>query len=79
MKQDLHQEDEDFSRDWEESVASWIKKVKFRKRLFGGVSESDVFQKIAELNEMYRKALLAERARYEALLDLRQEKGGGSD
>lgn len=60
-----------------DEICRWIKKLKFKKRLFGGVSEADVLQKISELNSLYEAALLSERARYEALLS-RQE-GGGSD
>ena len=42
--------------------------MKFRKQVFGGVSEKDVWKKIRELNEMYRQALLAERTRCDALI-----------
>ena len=57
-----------FRRDQEEKISEWLKQVKFRKRLFGGVRESDVWKKISELNDMYRDALIAERARYDALI-----------
>lgn len=50
-------------------IAQWLKQVKFRKTLLGGVSERDVWKKIGELNEMYNVALAAERARYDALLE----------
>lgn len=49
-------------------IRQWLKQVKFKKRLFGGVDEKDVWKKIGELNELYSAALLAERARYDALL-----------
>lgn len=52
----------------EQRIVEWLKKVRFRKKLFGGVSEKDVWKKLGELNEMYQKALIAERARYDALL-----------
>lgn len=52
----------------QKKIAQWLKQVKFRKTLFGGVSERDVWKKIGELNEMYNTALVAERARYDALL-----------
>lgn len=52
----------------QQRIAKWLKEVKFRKRLFGGVSERDVWKKLLELNEMYNAALAAERARYDALL-----------
>ena len=59
----------------EEELHEWLRKTKFRKQIFGGVSERDVWLKIGELNEMYQKALVAERARYEALLARRQAEG----
>lgn len=52
----------------QKKIAQWLKQVKFRKTLFGGVSERDVWKKIGELNELYNTALVAERARYDALL-----------
>ena len=50
------------------SIPGWLKKVKFRRRLIGGVDEHDVWKKIGELNDRYTRALVAERARYDALL-----------
>lgn len=49
-------------------ILNWLKSVRFRRKLFGGVSENDVWKKIEELNRMYDAALRAERARYDALL-----------
>lgn len=57
-----------------EDIVQWIKKLKFKKKIFGGVDEADVLKKIEELNGLYEKALLNERARYDALLE---EKRGG--
>ena len=57
-----------FGQEQETRIAEWLRKVKFRKQIIGGVSEADVFRKIRELNDMYREALIAERARYDALL-----------
>ena len=57
-------------------ILAWLKKVRFRRQLFGGVSERDVWKKIEELNSMYNLALVAERARYDALLEERA--GGGA-
>ncbi|NMA64839.1 MAG: signal peptidase I [Clostridiaceae bacterium] len=34
-------------------IEKWLKKLRFRKKLFGGVSEQDVWKKIGELNEMF--------------------------
>ena len=53
----------------EKRIAAWLKKLKFRKQLFGGVSEANVWRRIDELNELYERALIAERARYDALLE----------
>lgn len=50
-------------------IRQWLKQVRFRKTLFGGVDERDVWKKIGELNELYNAALIAERARYDALLE----------
>ncbi|MDD6464334.1 MAG: hypothetical protein PUF75_00145 [Coprococcus sp.] len=52
-----------------EEILSWIKKLKFKKKVFGGVDEADVLKKMEELNTLYEKALLAERARYNTLLE----------
>ena len=49
-------------------IVRWIQKLKFKKRMFGGVDEDDVLNKIGELNSLYETALLNERARYDALL-----------
>ena len=43
-------------------------------RIFGGVDETQVWTKIRELNDIYQRALTAERARYDALL-AEQKKG----
>lgn len=63
-----------FPPEQEKKISEFLQKVKFRKRIFGGVSEKDVWMKIGELNEMYRQALLAERIRYDTLL---AERTGG--
>ena len=52
----------------EAAIASWLRKVKFRRQIFGGVSERDVWTKISQLNDMYDQAIKAERVRYDALL-----------
>ena len=60
----------------EERIANWLREVKFRKKVFGGVDEADVWQKINALNDIYKEAWIAERARYDALL---AERGKGVD
>lgn len=52
----------------QERIQRWLKQVRFKTALIGGVEESDVWKKIAELNTLYEAALSAERARYDALL-----------
>ncbi len=52
----------------QERLQKWLKEVRFKPQAFGGVSEADVWKKIAELNTLYEAALSAERARYDALL-----------
>lgn len=52
-----------------ESLGKWLKQVRFKRCLFGGVSETDVWRKINELNSLYEAALSAERARYDALIE----------
>lgn len=49
-------------------IYEWMKTIRFRKKFIGGVDEEDVWAKINELNELYDRALSAERARYNALL-----------
>ena len=53
----------------QERLGKWLKQVRFKKCLYGGVSEKDVWRKISELNSLYEAALSAERARYDALLE----------
>ncbi len=52
----------------QQRMIAWLKKVRFKKQIFGGISERDVWKKLEELNSMYNLALIAERARYDALL-----------
>ena len=58
----------------QEKIINWLKKVKFRKKFFGGVDEQDVWKKIQELNEMYEAALKVERIRYDVLLQEQTKK-----
>ncbi|MBR3423473.1 MAG: hypothetical protein IKG80_03175 [Clostridia bacterium] len=47
----------------EKAVLDWIGGVSFKRKRFGGVDETDVWRKIGELNRLYEKLLIAERAR----------------
>ena len=57
-----------------QEILDYVKGMKFKRQLFGGVDPDDVLKKLEELNRLYETALLQERARYEALLEAR---GGG--
>ena len=56
-----------------EQMLRWLTKVRFRKTLFGGVDEHDLWKKLGELNDLYDSAIAAERARYDALLEAQQK------
>ena len=50
-------------------IIAWMKKVRFRHRIFGGVDERTVWRRISELDALYTKALEAERVRCNALIE----------
>ena len=52
-------------------IVSWLKTLKFKKKLFGGVNEADVWKKMDELNKMYEQVFEEERLRYDLLLEER--------
>ena len=54
-----------------EEIAAQIKKLRFRKKLVGGVDEADVWKQLEQLNRDYRSAFEAREAYYQALLDER--------
>lgn len=56
-------------REFEKRIAKWLDKLHFRKQFFGGVSEGDVWKKIAELHGMYEDALKAEQIRYDTMIE----------
>ena len=62
-------EGECISREKQE-ILEWLRKVKFRKKLLGGVDEVQLWKKLEELYGLYANAIRAERARYDALLAL---------
>lgn len=49
-------------------IIKWFQTVKFRRALFGGVDENDVWKKLQELNQLYESAIRVERERYNILL-----------
>ena len=56
-------------------ITSWLSGVKFLKKTIGGVDPVDVWKKIEELNAMYEKAIIAERVRYDLLLQQARQDG----
>ena len=52
-----------------DDIAEIFRKTKFRKKLFGGVDEQDVWKKLDDIQKAYRSAYEAQAARYEAILD----------
>ena len=60
-----------------ERLIQWLKTVRFRKVLFGGVDERQLWKKLEELNRLYEAAISAERARYDALLAASRKKEEG--
>ena len=54
----------------QEAIIQWFRTVKFRKNLLGGVDEVQMWKKLEELYGLYANAIRAERARYDALLNL---------
>ena len=51
-----------------ETVATWLKNVRFKKKIAGGLDPDDVWKKLDELNTLYENALISERARYNMML-----------
>ena len=51
-----------------DEIAAYLKKMKFRRKLIGGVDESDVWRQLELLQKEYRSAFEAQEAWYQALL-----------
>ena len=62
----------------QQEIVEWYRKVKFKKNLLGGVDEVQMWKKLEELYGLYANAIRAERARYDALLNLSVACGGSS-
>ena len=56
-----------------EAVAAFLKKLRFRKRVLGGVDEEDVWRQLEKLQSEYEAAYDAQRIRFEALLKERDD------
>ena len=63
MKQRSNPENFDSLSKEQREIYEWLSNLKFRKKIFGGVDEADVWSKIGELNALYEKLLIAERAK----------------
>ena len=59
----------------QEKLHRWLQTVKFRKVLFGGIDETQMWKKLEELDRLYEAAISAERARFDALLERQRETG----
>ena len=60
-------------------IIDWLKKLKFQKKLFGGVDERTVWKKMLELDGLYAKALEAQKNRYDAILEIYKKEGRKQD
>ena len=56
-----------------EDVARYIEGMRFKKKLFGGVDEADVWKKIEALHKEYEAVFLAQEIRDEVRDEARQE------
>ena len=56
-----------------DDIAELFKGIKFRTKLFGGVSEIDVWKKLDKIQQEYRSAYEIQQERYEARLQERDE------
>lgn len=54
-----------------QDVADALSAMKFRKKLFGGVEEADVWRKLETLQRTYQEVYDQQAAYYQALLDER--------
>lgn len=55
-------------------ISEFLKKLKFKKQMFNGLDEADVWHKIELLQVEYEKSLKALETKYEILLADRQER-----
>lgn len=52
-----------------DDIAGIFEKMRFRKKLIGGVDEQDVWKKLDDLQKAYRSVYEAQQVRYEAILE----------
>ena len=56
-----------------EEIAALLKELRFRKKIFGGVEERDVWKKLQLLQKEYRAAFEAQEERNKVLLEDREK------
>lgn len=56
-----------------EEIAALLKELRFRKKIFGGVDERDVWKKLQLLQKEYRAAFEAQEERNKVLLEDREK------
>lgn len=54
-------------------ICEKLKAMKFRKKIFGGVDEADVWRQLEGLQQEYEAVYQAQAAYYQALLDERDQ------
>lgn len=55
-----------------EEIAALLKELRFRKKIFGGADERDVWKKLQLLQKEYRAAFEVQELRYRVLLEERE-------
>lgn len=56
-----------------DDIADYVRSIKFKKKIIGGVDEISVWEEIDRLNEQYRSVILAQENKYRALLEERDD------
>ena len=51
-----------------EKIAELFKGLRFRHRIFGGVSETSVWRKLGDVHSEYKRLYEAQQIRYEAII-----------
>ena len=49
-----------------EEIAGWLKELKFRKKIIGGVDEANVWHKLDELQAQYQSSWMSATLRFAA-------------
>lgn len=54
-------------------VEKFLGDMKFKKQIFGGISEAEAIAKIQKLSELYKEAFNRQKLVYETLLEEKEE------